>query len=354
MHSNAEPDGTKGAASPGLSVTEESESTKGIPQIATSVTIQLTGEVRRADDAALRGSQLMADGDYEGAVNEYKNALDLLPNAPMTLQRQRAYVKHYSRAATALARSYADRGRYDDAIGLIEDVLRPSIASGHIPAKQFLEQLADPEYYSVTPAKPQFLKRIQKLNSALKAAQEYLDTADIDRVEQEYQKILNPDRSRAIEKSPNVDDRDSRRAAFLRQVAEGWEAPNPAAVTVASQRNITKLTTIFIPSLRFSDTPLSEALLFIQKKSVELDIAEPDITKKGVKIILKSSPKPEIDGVESGGEGIEKGGNPRITLHLGNVSIAEALSYTTGVAQMKFRVEADAIVVEPRSNPDAE
>ncbi len=359
-------------------------SSSGIPEIATNYVIMMQEQVKNADNAALRGSQLMADGDYEGAVEQYRNALDLLPDAPMTEQRRRAYIKQYSRAATTLARQYADGGRYNEAMGLIEDVLRPTVSPDNLDAKRLLEQLNDPEYYS--PAlTPEHLDRVRKVQMALRAGQGYIDYGDFDRAEREFHRVLNIDRynsaaRRSLEAAErermNYYDvaRDHTRSAFLRQIAAGWELPVPQSVdppdigigtnleTEAIIRNEDLLKNIRIPSLEFSETPLRDALQFIQQKSVDLD---PNL--KGVNIILDvddggAAPAAAPAGGDGGfgfgggGGGAVGGGagDTPITLKLSNVPLGEALRYTTSLAQLKYKVEANAIVVVPLSRPDQE
>src|SRR5690606_15452987 len=104
----------------------------GVPSIPTTYVIRLQENVKKADEAALRGSQLMADGDYQGAIDQYRAALDLLPDAPMTEPRRRAYIKQFSRASVLLATQRAEEGRYPEAIALVEDVLQPSVDPDNI------------------------------------------------------------------------------------------------------------------------------------------------------------------------------------------------------------------------------
>ena len=113
----------------------------GVPAIATNYVIRLQENVKKADEAALRGSQLMADGDYQGAIEQYRNALDLLPDAPMTEPRRRAYIKQFSRASVLLATQRAEEGRYPESIALVEEVLQPSIDPDNIDAKRLLEKV---------------------------------------------------------------------------------------------------------------------------------------------------------------------------------------------------------------------
>ena len=211
-----------------------------IPQIATNYVIRMQEQVKRADDAALRGSRLMADGDFEGAVEQYKNGIDLLPESPMTKQRRDAYTKQFARSATTLARQYADSGRYNESVGLIEEVLRPTIAPDNLGAKRLLEQINDPEYYGAAMT-PEHLERVRKVKIALQTGQGYLNYGDYDRAEREYHKALSIDRynSAARRSLENVERhrynyyevaRDQTRTTFLRQIAQGWESPVPASL----------------------------------------------------------------------------------------------------------------------------
>ncbi|MGY8641331.1 MAG: M56 family metallopeptidase [Verrucomicrobiales bacterium] len=99
-----------------------------------------------------------------------------------------------------------------------------------------------------------------------------------------------------------------------------------------------KLKEIIVPSVKFSDTLLKDALAFLQQRSVELDVNEPDPAKKGFNIISN------VGSIE----------DARITLHLTNVPIGEALRYTASLAQLKYKVEPNAVVVIPLSTKTSE
>ena len=367
----------------------------GVPGIATNYVIRLQENVKQADEAALRGSQLMADGDYQGAIDQYRAALDLLPDAPMTEPRRRAYIKQFARASVLLATQRAEEGRYPESIALVEEVLQPSIDPDNIDAKRLLERLNDPDYYS--PAlTPSHLERVRRVKLALKTAQGYIDLGDYDRADREFNKALNDDRYNTAARRGMEDNEryklnyydaayDHTRSKMLREVAEGWEMPVPSVLesgpdiaipqdtaTTEIRRTEEKLKTIIIPSIEFADTSLIEALNFIQQRSTELDVNEPDPSHKGVNIILDAGSggsggaapvaAPAADGgfgfsggaapaAASGGGGV---GDTRITLRLSNVPLAEALRYTTSLAQLKYKVEPFAVKVVPISTPDAD
>jgi general secretion pathway protein D len=370
----------------------------GVPGIATNYVIRLQENVKKADEAALRGSQLMADGDYQGAIDQYRAALDLLPDAPMTEPRRRAYIKQFSRASVLLATQRAEEGRYPEAIALVEEVLQPSVDPDNIDAKKLLERLNDPDYYS--PAlTPSHLERVRRVKLALKTAQGHIDLGDYDRADREFNKVLNDDPyNTAARRGMEENERfkinyydaayDHTRAKMLREVARGWESPVPQnlesgpnvdiptdTATMDIRRTEEKLKTIILASVEFADTPLKDALIFLQERSVELDINETDPSKKGVNIILDAgasmapaaaAPAAAPPAV-GGGFGFENaggapaagggGGGPgdtRITLRLTNVPLAEALRYTTSLAQLKYKVEPFAVKVVPVSTPEAD
>jgi len=366
----------------------------GVPSIATNYVVRLQERVKQADEAALRGSQLMADGDYQGAIDQYRAALDLLPEAPMTEPRRRAYIKQFARASVLLGRQRAGEGRYPEAIALVEEVLQPSVDPDNIDAKRLLEQLSDPDYYS--PAlTPGHLERVRRVKLALKTAQGYVDLGDYDRADREYHKALNDDPYNSAARRGQENNerhkmdyydvaRDHTRSKMLREVAAGWETPVPSAIDGGELINIPtdtasgeirriedKLKSILLPSVEFVDTPLKDALDFLQSRSVELDIGESNPARKGVNIVLDAgilggggggapaAPAGGDDGgfgFSGGGGAVDTGGggvaDTRITLRLSNVPLAEALRYTTGLAQLKYKVEQNAVLVVPLSTPD--
>ena len=366
----------------------------GVTSIAESYVIRLQERVKQADEAALRGTQLMADGDYQGAIDQFHNALDLLPEAPMTEERRRAYISQFSRASVTLARQRADEGRYPEAIYLVEEVLQPTMDPDNIDSKRLLERLNDPDYYS--PAlTPSHLERVRRVKLALKTAQGYLDLGDYDRADREFNKALNDDPySEAARRGMEDNERNRMnyydaaynhtRAKMLGEVAAGWEMPVPASIesgpimeipqdtsTTNIRRIEDKLKNIFLPSVEFADTPLQDALNFLQQRSVELDVSEPDPAKKGINIVLDAAilggggggmaPAAPTDGgfgfeggapaapAFGGGGGV---GDTRVTLRLSNVPLAEALRYTTSLASLKYKVEPNAVLVVPISTPD--
>lgn len=118
----------------------------------------------------------------------------------------------------------------------------------------------------------------------------------------------------------------------------------PETSDALKKRTIKKLETIIFPHIEFREQSLEEAIEFLRKKSVELDIAEPDPARRGVRIgIMKfgAAGSPERQSMD----------DTRITVSLTNIPLMEALRYATGLANMSFRVKPGLVMVVPQGLP---
>lgn len=93
----------------------------------------------------------------------------------------------------------------------------------------------------------------------------------------------------------------------------------------------TKLKTIILPSVAFTNATIEEAVEYLRIKSRDLDTA-PGLTK-GVNILLRNGDKPA----------------PTITLDLREVALGDAIRYVAELAGLEMRVEPFAILVAPKS-----
>lgn len=100
---------------------------------------------------------------------------------------------------------------------------------------------------------------------------------------------------------------------------------NASGSTVAA-----KLRTIVIPSIEFTDAPLSDTVSFLQTRSAELDVGE----QTGVNVIL-----------DVRGEAAEK----TVSLNLRHVTLGRALWFLAQVSGLDLRVDAHAVMLVERS-----
>jgi beta-lactamase regulating signal transducer with metallopeptidase domain len=92
----------------------------------------------------------------------------------------------------------------------------------------------------------------------------------------------------------------------------------------------TKLDTIVIPQIQFSDATLEEAVAFLRQKSADLDTTTTDPNQKGVNMIVKA------------------GGNiaeARITLDLKNIPLGQALKYVAQLSDRQLVIESHGVLL---------
>src|SRR5436190_19633854 len=93
------------------------------------------------------------------------------------------------------------------------------------------------------------------------------------------------------------------------------------------------------PQVQFQGASVEEAVEFLRIKSRDYDVFERDPSKKGVNLIIKPGVAPST---------------AQISLDLKDVPMAEALKYITELGQMKYKIEAFAVVVVPLSESTTE
>lgn len=89
-----------------------------------------------------------------------------------------------------------------------------------------------------------------------------------------------------------------------------------------------KLQSIILQRVQFSDAALVDALEFFRVKARTLDTSEPEVSKRGVNIVLKTA----------------AAANARINLDLKDVPLEAALKYTAELANLEYWIEGSAVV----------
>ena len=358
------------------------EDLSGLPLVARQEVVRRQQNITESRNAVDRGDVARyEDEDLETAVAEYRKALDLLPDAPMTRKVRADIAKKYADTSVELAESRVAEGRYSEAISLTEAVLAPDVMPKHNGGRSLLKKLQDPQWFNRA-LSPDHVARVKLVEEALEKAMGYHALGDYDSAEEEYNRVLNIDphnagARRGSEKTGQAATKyyesayDETRARFLREVMASWESGIPGVGLEGSGSggssstqgvrdgvaiNKAKLKSIIIPRIEFTDTPLEDAIEFLRQKSIELDVMEPDPLRKGMNIIIQdtapaAAAAPAVDefGFASGTPASSGGGgaSPRVTLTLANIPLAEALRYTTEQAQRKVKVEAFAVKIVP-------
>ncbi|MDD5350001.1 MAG: type II and III secretion system protein [Chthoniobacteraceae bacterium] len=360
-------------------------------------------EITRRNDQVARAQQAIAEGDaainakdYETAVQRYKAASDILPESPVTHKLRSAAVERYCIASVKLAEQQIAEGNFGPAEATAKAVLDPAYNPQYGPARALLAHLKEPGYYNKT-ITPAFHAKVENVKALLVEGEGYYQSGQFDKAEKSYNQILAIDKtnSAAREGLERVDKARTEygdiayrqtREHMMQQVLHGWELPVPryskgTKILATGSQNVggtvaiqEKLNKIIIPKVEFKDATVREAIDFLKMKSRELDIHEPDPSRRGVNIVLQlndptggaapaggatgapADPNaPAIPGLDANAGGAAAatpapaatpGTNP-ITLSLNNVPMAEVLRYITAAAGLKIKIDPYAVSVVP-------
>ena len=357
-------------------------------------------EITRRHEYENRGAQMLESGDqmmrvrdYEKATAFYKNACDFIPNSYLTQKSYSRALASFCAASCKLAEQRISEGRYADA----ENTLRIVTDERYNPrcrdAILILAHLEDPGYYNKTIG-PQFRGNVEKVKQYFVEAQGFYDTGRFDYAFKRCEQILNIDKynkaARAMEEKIDraksdfdITSYNETRARAIQRTDNAWSNPvrrfnvdqtiglieqdrvNPGNIAKIQR----KLERIIIPKLEFKEATIREAVDYLKRKSVELD---PDDPKTGVNIVLKLEGGTSVSAPDAGAApatsaipGLDTPapaptatappaalGNPadaRITVSLSSIPMIEALKYVTGLANLKFKVEAYAVSIVPQS-----
>jgi general secretion pathway protein D len=289
---------------------------------------------------------------YAEAASSYREAWNLLPNAPMALTLREEARDGYSRTAVLHAEKLAKEARYDDARTLLRTILAEDFNPGYPDAKRLEKRLDDPDRYE--PALSQaHLKKVSKVEQELSMGWSHLNLGNYDKASERFKDVLRTDpynkaarhgmeqaeqhRARYFDTA-----RDHTRALMLAEVDQGWEDPVPTDLSklfgsdtqlgrlgVTRESNLVKLRTFMVPMVELQGAGLEEVVEFLRIRSRELDPQ-----KKGVDFVLKVSPEYA---------------NKPVTLNMAGVPLEEVLRYATEMTGTIYRVDEYAVTITSRA-----
>lgn len=345
-----------------------------------------------AEDYTRRGDADVIRLDYESAVNDYRQAVDALNDAPATSERRQKALKKFFNATLELANQRIVEGRYLDAETTTKVILLPQYDPGYKPAIQLLKNLEDPDYFNQTIG-PKFIAKVEQVKQLFHDADGFYASARYDLAFKRYEQILalDPYNDAARMGEEKVDRAKMNhaenagypetRARFLAQVASDWEMPVARRGLDAAGKNSgrvmkdeggtaamnRKLASIIIPNIEFRATTISDAIEFLRQEAARLD-PDPDVNRRGVNIYLKlpgagatriSTPtataaaEPAIPGLPTDAAATPvaptASANTRITLTMSRLPLLEALRYVANQGGLKVKIEQYAVAIVPLS-----
>ena len=361
-----------------VTVANAGEGSPGLSSLAQREIIRRQDAVAQGDALLNEGREAYAKGDYQQAVDKYRQALDRLPAAPMVSDRRQSYIAHLSDASVALAMQHRKVGKYPEARTLLEGVL--AVDAENAAAKQELGYLEDP--IRTNPALTfEHTQNIDKVRRGLYTAEGNFNLGKYDDAKIEYDNVLRVDSynsaaRRGLEKIASAKSDyyraayDHTRAELLSQVDAAWELSVPAEAPLVDQTAFgsesvssgvayitEKLKRIIIPRIDFEDTTVEEAIDFLRLRAAELDTTELDPARKGVNFVIR---RPRAAPAAGGDAGLPAGGADALPLaasdpgslrvrelRVRNVPLAVALKYICDQTKLRTKVDDFAVALVP-------
>ncbi|MEM7011201.1 MAG: hypothetical protein AAF585_06925, partial [Verrucomicrobiota bacterium] len=306
------------------------------------------------------GDRRHADQDYAGALEIYREVFTTTPNFLAAQEIKQTAFQKYQETVKLYADQLARDGRREDAVTAVktffDDAKTAGLQPSEIEKRTFwlLEDLEDYETYEPG-LSPEHLENIAEVKRLFVLADGYVQLGDFKKATEAYMSVLGIDpynraARRGLQEVTKLMNNyydtayDQTRVELLTRVAAEWESPIPRygldfgslvdapdADSTDEDSVLVKLNTLMLPSIAFEQTPLNEVLGFLNRRSKEIDIDEPNPAKKGVNFVLSN----EVDA------------SVPISLQLRNIPLGTAVTYITELASMSYRIDGYAVVIVP-------
>lgn len=364
-----------------VSVATAGEGGSSLSGLAQREMVRRQDAVAESDALLNQGREAFARGDYQMAVDKYRQALDRLPDAPMVSDRRQSYIAHLSDASVALAMQHRKVGKYPEARVLLEGVIL--VDANNVDAKRELGYLDDP--IRTNPALTfEHTQNVDKVRRGLYTAEGNFNLGKYDEAKREYNNVLRLDgynsaARRGLERVATAKSDyyraayDHTRAELLGQVDAAWELSVPADAPLVDPSTFggnemssgvayitEKLKRIVIPRIDFEDTTVEEAIDFLRLRAAELDTTELDPARKGVNFVIRRPrTTPAAGGADAGltpgaGDALplattDPGALRVRELRVRNVPLAVALKYISDQTKLRYKVDDFAVTLVPQT-----
>ncbi len=260
--------------------------------------------------ALTRGKVALLANDFARAHDEFRIAVNFLPDALTTAAEHDAAVAGFCASGVKLAEQRIAEGKYAEAEQTVREVVSDRYDPNCREALELLAHLSEPGFFNKTIG-PKFIAKVEEVKKLLSDADGYDNSGRYDLAFKKYEQVLNLDpynvAARHGEERINLrkthygeEAYNETRSQKLWQVQKGWEEPvhqygqtvEPISDAFArdaggTARITNKLNSIVIPKIEFRDASIREAIDFLRQQAAANDPAGED--KRGVDIVLRTS-----------------------------------------------------------------
>ncbi|MEP6685717.1 MAG: type II and III secretion system protein, partial [Verrucomicrobiota bacterium] len=376
---------------------------QNVERIAEREVVRRQNGIGEGVAALARGRAAMQASDPTKAHEEFRIAVNFLPDAVATGSQHDAAVRGFCESGVKVAQRRIVEGKYGEAEQIAREILDDRYDPNCQAAIELLAHLREPGYFNKTVG-PKFAAKVEDVRKMLGEADGYYGSGRYDLAFKKYEQVLaldpyNVAARRGQEKINLTKTRygeeayNETRSRQLWQLQKGWEEPvrqygqTVGPIVDAFTKDATgtaritnKLNTIIIPKIEFRDASIREAIDFIRQQAVANDPATEG--RKGVDIVLRVTPTgagrveavPLVEPAAPALPGASPEGAPvatpppvavitppaisptdaRITIQLNEIPLGEALRYIASQAGLKVKVEPYAVSIIPISEQSNE
>jgi general secretion pathway protein D len=375
---------------------------QNVERIAEREVVRRQNGIAEGVAALGRGRAAMQADDPAKAHDEFRIAVNFLPDAVASGTQHDAAVRGFCESGIKLAERRIAEAKYSEAEQIVREILDDRYDPHCQPAIDLLTHLRQPGYFNKTMG-PKFAAKVEEVRKYLAEADGYYGSGRYDLAFKKYEQVLNLDpynvAARRGQEKINLtktrygeDAYNETRSRHLWQLQKGWEQPvrqygqTVGPIVDAFTKDATgtaritnKLNTIIIPKIEFRDASIREAIDFIRQQAAANDPAAEG--RKGVDIVLRVTPAgagrvepaPVVEPVAPALPGAPEGApvatpppvavitppaispsDARITITLNEIPLGEALRYIASQAGLKVKVEPYAVSIIPISEQSNE
>jgi general secretion pathway protein D len=352
------------------------------------------------EEALGRAKAAMAERNYTVAHEEFRLALNYLPDAVVSEKSHDEAITGFCASGMKVVEQKIAEGKYGEAEGICREILSNRYDPNCRPAAEMLARLQEPGSVNRTMG-PKFLSKVEEVKKLLSDAEGYYNSGRYDLAFKKYEQVLalDPYNVAARRGEERLDltkthygeeAYNETRARQLWEVQKGWEQPvkkygeTVGPITDAftkdasgTARITNKLNTIIIPKIEFRDASIREAIEFLRQQAAENDPGADG--RRGVDIVLRlntlgtraettTSTTTSVVSSTSTAPGVSpeptaiapapvqpisapslNPADARITITLNQIPLGEALRYIASQANLKVKIEPYAVSIIPIS-----
>src|SRR5438067_3682376 len=363
-------------------------------------------EIERRQAALPRGAEVLARAqaamrarNYAVAHEEFRSALELLPDAVTSGKEHDGALTGFCESGVKVAEQRIADGNFAEAESVLREVLQDRYDPNCRPALDLLAHLQQPGYFNKTMG-PTFIERVEEVKKLLADADGYYDSARYDLAFKKYEQVLaldpyNTAARRGEEKIDNAkyhygeDAYNETRGRQLSDVQTGWQQPlrqygrtaseifNPVSGNLSdTARIINKLSGIRIEHLSYRNATVAEVIDDIRQRAPGVNIVVRFRSLGQIAPVVapvEAAPGPAETAAPAAGGSPEAGApatpvparpgvapavvstsptspeQAKITLEVDDIPLLDALRYIANEASLKVKIEPNAVLLVPLS-----